>query len=256
MGFRNAPVSRTLKTAPSGPRVEIDSDQAERIQLFTGDLGELAPGRIYSGILPGSGGTNGDRGFMALAPPELGTVIALFPEVGFYAVGQSRDGVVPGSWQLAGPLVGDQWTAKSLVLSTAQGPEVNAVVQQYYLNQRLTTAPLSPAYTTGTPPPFSDFGSGFKAWRVWLDVDGKTVHSEGVIKNFAAIGAGGTSPTVATLPAGYRPASTAEIGIVVQGSVAARCDVASTGAVVIINNGAAAIGAGSFISMHFAYRAD
>ena len=60
-----------LRTATSGARIEIDSDEAQQIQLFSGDSDEQLPGLIASDVDELAGG------FISIRSPQIGVGAAI-----------------------------------------------------------------------------------------------------------------------------------------------------------------------------------
>jgi hypothetical protein len=174
MGFRNAPVTRKLRTAPSGPRVEISSEHAETIELFTGDPSEQLPAQAYVAV-------DGTRhtGLLFLRPPSLrpNELAATY----LLLEGTSSDGspspTVAGGWTLAGP---------GTVSSPIAGPDAD-------------WSPLTLAGPTWVP---YDTGGNLPSIRKGA---GGNVQIEGIVALSAGTFASGFSSTIGSLSAPYIP---------------------------------------------------
>jgi hypothetical protein len=105
MGFRNAPTVRKLRTAPSGPRIEIGSGNTQQIDLYTGDAQEAPAGQgqvLVDVVENNPGGVGKDYGAMLLRTPVIGPG-SNFSQAGVISGrGPTRDGTTGPGWFLHG----------------------------------------------------------------------------------------------------------------------------------------------------------
>lgn len=94
---------------------------------------------------------------------------------------------------------------------------------------------LSSLYVNG----WTDFGGGFQVGQYMKDRTGRVF-----LRGLLAPGTVTAGITLFTLPAGFRPTSTALLGCMLDGTTLKRFDVASTGTFVYTNGGA-----GSFLAL-------
>lgn len=110
----------TIRTAAAGARVELRSDQANRIRGYTGDAAETTPGSFDTGLLLGTkfdGATStdvpnpgGDRPFWRWTPPALGARNAAEASITAYGRARTDDeggqksaaNQVPASFEVVG----------------------------------------------------------------------------------------------------------------------------------------------------------
>lgn len=174
MGFRNAPVARKLRTAPSGPRVEITSDNAETVEWFTGHPSEQLPAQAYVAV-------DGTRhtGQLFLRPPSLRP--HELPTTYLLLEGTSYDGspspTVAGGWTIGG---------QGTVTYPINGPDVDWS-----------------ALSLNTPAGWAQWDAGVNRPSVILTSAG-LVALDGIVKTGGSF-ASGFASTCAKVPPGYEP---------------------------------------------------
>lgn len=220
MGFRNAPVARKLRTAPSGRRIEIVSTRADQIDFFTGDPQEQLAGELYVGITAGSSSAL-DRPWLQLLPPVIG--VKTFPPA-FFCNGPSRDGTVPGSWSLTG----------------------DVTVTNGRLSNPVTPLDLPMAAN------WAWLGAGYGKPKFYRDAAGAT-NVQGYVK-FTGATTITTASLVGTLPLDYAPKNGVHTTYLqTSGFDWCRVDVGTDGTITITAYNASGIAPGNYFALNLTF---
>lgn len=219
----------TLQTAKTGARIVIDSVEQDRVHFYSGATAEAAPGRIYGSWTPGETSSGKDQGSLYLAPPQVGTTVAV-PETGISILGQTRDQASRGQIIVTGPMTVDTPT-----LPAAAAPK-----------SYVDGTKVFPAYAAGWGPYTAESFEPLQFWRI-----GSTVYASGcVVKDTTT-----TSPDdVCTLPAGMRPRTYTPHHITEQAATVRRLDTGPLGAFRLV--GASGIAAGRWFRISLCFRID